>query len=257
MKEAKTRYEVAVVGRALDILTELAHGDSHTTASAARFTGTSHATAYRLLVTLESRGYVVHDRSTGSWLPGPALFAIAETSTRERLRAIALPHLTTLRDAEMETVNLAELVNGDLVYIEVLESPLRFRMSGERGERAPLHATALGRAWLAAQPSRQRAALLEALPLEPLTTRTIVDRDRLEAELEATAARGWGEEQGETEIGVTCFGAAVLGPNGRPVGAVSISAPDARLDPARRRRLGRAIRDTAAVISEALDADAD
>jgi DNA-binding IclR family transcriptional regulator len=249
---SKSRYEIAVVARALDILADLAGGVRHTIASAAAATGTSQATAYRLLVTLEGRGFVEHDRSEHTWGPGSRLFDIAETSTREKLRAIAVPLLARLRDQEMETVNLASFANGELVYIEVLESPLRFRMSGERGERAPLHSTALGRVVLASLPADEQSALLGQLDIAPLTKRTIIDKAVLEEELFATASRGWAEEHGETELGVTCLGGVLLGRSGRPLGAISISVPDARLDEERRRRLGRSISELAAHISTAL-----
>jgi IclR family acetate operon transcriptional repressor len=242
-----------VVGRALDLLAELARGEPLTTAAAARVTGASTATAYRLLLTLQSRGFVRHDREKRNWTLGNAFLAISETSTRLRLHSVALPYLTRLRDEVAETVNLGVYANGEVVYIEVLESPLRFRMSGERGERAPLHATALGRAVLAALPGDEQRALLEALDVRPLTALTITTSEDLAREIQVTAARGWAEEHGETEVGVTCFGAAIVGTSDRPLGAISISAPDARLDAQRERLLGNAVRDAAAQISAALD----
>jgi IclR family transcriptional regulator, acetate operon repressor len=250
---ATNRYEIAVVGRALDLLAELAQGQAITTAGAASVTGTSTATAYRLLLTLQSRGFVQRDREKRNWTLGSAFFAMTDTSTRFRLHAVALPYLTRLRDAVAETVNLAVYANGEVVYIEVLESPLRFRMSGERGERAPLHATALGRAVLAALPPDEQRALLVGLELQPLTDRTIKTSEDLAREIQITAARGWSEEHGEMEVGVTCFGAPIVGNSGRPLGAVSVSAPDARLDAERERVLGAATRDVAAQISDALD----
>src|SRR5262249_18817980 len=135
---------------------------------------------------------------------------------------------------------------------DVLESPLRFRMGGARGERAPLYSTALGRAVLAALPPDERASLLEDARPETLTERTIVDRKALAEEIAVSDARGWAVEHGETELGVSCFGAALLGPSGRPVGAISISVPDARLGPKREQRLGAAIVKVARAIMSAL-----
>lgn len=248
----RTHHEIAVVGRALDLLADIARGTRHTTATAAAASGASRASAYRMLVTLESRGFLEHDRETHTWGPGALLFDITAVSTREQLRATAIPLLSALRDEEMETVNLAWFANGQLVYTDVLESPLRFRMGGARGERAPLYSTALGRAVLAALPPDERASLLEDAHPEPLTERTIVDRSALAEEIADSGARRWAVEHGETELGVSCFGAALLGPSGRPVGAISISVPDARLDPKREQRLGTAIARVAETIMAAL-----
>jgi IclR family acetate operon transcriptional repressor len=248
----RSPHEIAVVGRALDVLADIARGTRHTTASAAEATSTSRATAYRLLVTLESRGFVEHDRQSHSWGPGPLLFDITAVSTTEQLRTAAIPLLTRLRDEEMETVNLASFANGQLVYTDVLESPLHFRMGGARGEHAPLHSTALGRAVLAALPAPERQTLVRQARVQPLTERTIVDQDLLEEELAVTTTRGWSAEHGETQIGVSCFGAALVGPSGRPIGAISISVPDARLDPKRERHLGTAIKRVAKTVVAAL-----
>jgi IclR family acetate operon transcriptional repressor len=250
----RSRHEIAVVGRALDVLADIARGKRHTTASAAEATGISRATAYRLLVTLESRGFVEHDRDSHSWGPGSLLFDITAVSTRERLRATAIPMLARLRDEEMETVNLAFFANGQLVYTDVLESPLHFRMGGARGEHAPLHSTALGRAVLASLRPDDRQALVRQAQVEALTERTIVDHGVLDEELAVTATRGWAAEHGETQIGVSCFGAALVAPSGRPIGAISISVPDARLDPRRERHLGAAIKRVAEAIVAALPA---
>jgi IclR family acetate operon transcriptional repressor len=249
---SKERYEIAVVARALDVLAELGRDGSVTTARAAALTNTSGATAYRLLVTLQSRGFVELDRANHHWTLGSAFFDVAERSTQLRLSSVAMPHLLSVRDSEMETVNLAIYANNELVYVEVIESPHRFRMSGERGERAPLHATALGRAVLAALPNDERIRILDTLVTPAFTDRTMTRVDDLLRELEITATRGWAEEHGETELGVTCYGAAVLNAGGRPIAAVSISAPDARINGERERRLGRAIRELAEQISQSL-----
>jgi DNA-binding IclR family transcriptional regulator len=249
---AKQRYEIAVVARALDIVSDLARGKTHTTASVAKLTGISSASAYRLLVTLESRGFVAHDPGARSWRLGHAFFTASSSSIREQLRAAALPRLTRLRDEQLETVNLALYAHGEIVYLDVLESPLRFRMSGAPGERAPIHATALGRAVLATLPEELREPIVGHLVYEQLTDRTIAGIEPLRAEIEATATRGWGVEHGETEIGVSCFGAAVRGPDDSPVGAISISVPDARLTPDRERLLGEAVAEAAADIAAAM-----
>src|SRR5262245_66505540 len=83
----RTRHEIAVVGRALDLLADIARGTRHTTATAAAASGASRASAYRMLVTLESRGFLEHDREIHAWGHGPLLFDITAVSTREQLPA--------------------------------------------------------------------------------------------------------------------------------------------------------------------------
>jgi DNA-binding IclR family transcriptional regulator len=64
--------------------------------------------------------------------------------------------------------------------------------------------------------------------LKKLTTETIVDPQRLMEILDDARRLGYAVECDETDIGVTCIGAPIC-PEGRVVGAVSVSAPSVRL----------------------------
>jgi DNA-binding IclR family transcriptional regulator len=240
---ARGRYEVAVVANALDLLVAIGQqpGSSLTTAEASRILGISRSTAYRLLVTMASRGFVEHDSSTRGWTLGMRLLALARLAKNEKLHQIALFSMRRLLEQEGETVNLAAFTGSELIYIETLESPHAFRMTEAPGEVAPLHATALGKAVLAALPEDDRASLLAHLDLRPLTDRTVCDRVQLEVQLRETSARGWSLEEGEAEAGVSCLGAAILDANRLPIGALSVSVPNVRLDPKRAGRIGQLV----------------
>lgn len=62
-----------------------------------------------------------------------------------------------------------------------------------------------------------------------MTAKTIVTPADLKADLKAIRERGYAIDNEEAEEGVRCVGAVVLGPNARPVGAISTSAPSFRL----------------------------
>ena len=164
--ESAGRYEIAVVSNALDLLTHIgAHGEV-TTATAAKILGLSRSTAYRILVTLQSRAFVSHDPSTRMWRGGRQLMATLARVPEGQLRSAAAPWMRRLLADEQETVNLAVFSGSEITYTYVLESPLAFRMSNAPGEKVPLHATALGKANLVALPAAQRRRLLEMLSFE-------------------------------------------------------------------------------------------
>jgi DNA-binding IclR family transcriptional regulator len=243
------RYEIAVVAHALDLLARLAETGEISTAEAARFLGISRSTAYRLLVTLQTRRFVEHDRVSRRWSLDTPFVSMITRVTGTRLRSAALPSMRGLLGEEQETVNLAEFLDGELVYIHILESPQAFRMSNVPGEPIPLHATALGKAVIAAHPREEWSELVAGLDFQPITAATLTTPEALLAELETVRRRGWGEDRGETAVGVACFGAAILGPSGAPLGGLSISLPEARLDDGRAERLGKRVSKEATRVS--------
>jgi DNA-binding IclR family transcriptional regulator len=234
------RYSVAVVTHALDLLTALGHGPL-TTSQAARIIGKSRSTAYRLLVTLSAKRYAAHDDERHEWLPGPALLALGAGGQVLVLRALALPGMRRLHEEENETVNLGQYVGGELTYVEILESNQLFRTSAAPGQQANLHSTALGKAILAALPEPLLQSTLDRIDLHARTPFTRTERSELRREIEAVRARGWSEEKGEDAVGVGCVGAAILSVEGMPIGGISVSAPQARLDEKRTQSIGERV----------------
>jgi IclR family acetate operon transcriptional repressor len=248
----RSRYEIAVVSHALDLLAYIGAQGDVSTASAAKMLGLSRSTAYRLLVTLQSRGFVRHDRSSRMWSAGQQLLTTVPRIPESQLRSAAGPWMRRLLADERETVNLAVFSGTEITYVSVLESPLAFRMSNVPGEKAPLHATALGKAVIAAHPHERWPELFEEVQFEPFTDNTITSVERLREDLLLTERRGWAEDRGETSLGVVCFGAAIGGAGGTPLGGLSVSVPQVRLTDERSAALGSRIKEEAARISAEL-----
>lgn len=253
-RSAAGPYEITVVANALDLLTAVGRSNDGaiSAAEASKILGISRSTAYRLLVTLKDRGFVEFDEATNRWRLGAQMFSLMGRATPSKLRSRAEPAMTRVWEQEKETVNLATMIGGQLTYIHILESPRSFRMTAAPGLIAPLHATALGKAFLAFLPHQERQRVLEGLRLVPITAKTVVDMKELVAELNLTAERGWAEEHGETEPGVACAGAAVLDASGLPIASISVSVPEARLTPERMARIGMTLTVEAAGITRGL-----
>lgn len=187
-------------------------------------TGYPRPTVHRIVAGLLAERMLLEDPQTHGLSLGPRLIQLASRSWgRSDLRLAAVDALKRLRDLTGETVHLAVPNGRSMVFIEKLESPSAVRMSSRIGASVPLHVTAVGKAYLAALPAAERAALLKGLPLPRHTEHTLTDRAALEAELASTRARGWSTDREEHESGVYCFGAAVLGAQGRPVAAISVT----------------------------------
>lgn len=189
-----------------------------------RATGFPRPTVHRIVAGLVAERMLEEDAATHGLRLGPRLIQLASRSWgRSDLRLAAMDALKRLRDATGETVHLAVPNGRSMVFIEKLESPSAVRMSSRIGASVPLHVTAVGKAWLAALPAPERAALLKGLPLPRHTEHTLTERAALAAELEQVQAQGWATDREEHESGVYCFGAAICGTDGRPVAAVSVT----------------------------------
>lgn len=189
-----------------------------------RATGYPRPTVHRIVAALVAERMLEEDAATHLLRMGPRLIQLASRSWgRSDLRLAAVDALRRLRDATGETVHLAVPNGRHMTFIEKLESPAAVRMSSRIGTNVQLHVTAVGKAWLAALPEAERAAVLADLPLPRMTEHTLTDPAALAAELAQVRAQGWACDREEHESGIHCFGAAVCGPDGRPLGAISVS----------------------------------
>ncbi|SPD67498.1 IclR family transcriptional regulator (plasmid) [Cupriavidus taiwanensis] len=200
--------------------------EPQTVAQLSRASGYPRPTVYRIVGALLAEGLVVEHPRTGTLTLGPRLISLASRSWgRSDLRIAAADALKTLRDTTRETVHLAVPSELGMVYIEKLESPQAVRMASRIGTRVTLYSSSVGKAYLSALPEAQREALLAQVKMERFTPNTVTDRNELRRELVETAERGYAEDREENEPQIFCYGAPILGPDGTPVAAISVSIP--------------------------------
>jgi DNA-binding IclR family transcriptional regulator len=248
-------YSIAVLDRALDVLEALADavaGAPLGVTDVARRAGTTKSAAFRLLANLERRGYVSKDPVTTKYALGTRLAYLGQRSLGALdLRGAARPELEDLHRRFGETTNLGVREEGEVVYIDMVESSHGLRMAAHVGARDLLHSTALGKAILAFLPPAERDRLLRRR-LVARTERTITDPAVLRAELARVRECGVAEDAGENEAGARCLGAPIFGHAGGVLGAISVSSPASRLDDARAAEVAAAVAAAAAAVSERL-----
>ena len=128
-----------------------------------------------------------------------------------------------------ETMHCGVLSGHEVLYIDKIESTQSIRMTSHIGIRMPLYATAMGKAFLAEMADEDVRAMYGETALQPLTARTITDVETLLRQLHEIRKRGWALEDQENADNVSCVGVAILGRDGRPAYALSISAPAFRM----------------------------
>lgn len=184
-----------------------------------------------LLRTLVARGWVETDRrGTGYSIGVRALLVGTSYLDRDPVIRAATRVLEELRAEVNETVHLARLDGGDVVYLASRESAHQLRLTSGVGRRLPAHATSLGKALLAEHTDDEVDALLPER-LEALTPRTLTSRQALFADLAETRERGYAVERGENTAGLGCFAVALDFKN-PAIDAISCSVPSVRLDDA-------------------------
>ena len=206
------------------------------------------STTSRLIGALERQGLV---QRVGGVRAGPVLVRLAQRGLPEEdLLQLADPALRRLADASGETINLAVPTPLGVEHLAQRDSHHFVGVTSWVGRRVPLHASANGKVFLA-----HGTAPLPAGGLERLTPRTLVDRVRLEAELETIRSRGYAAAVDELEVGLSALAAPVRRADGAVAAALSISGPTIRLTRARIDRLAPVLLEQAHGLSERLGYD--
>jgi DNA-binding IclR family transcriptional regulator len=223
--------------RTLDLLEELALATSPLTlGDLSRALSIPKSSLHGLLRTLERREWVESDDSGLRFRLGVRALQLASSHlAQDRDLRIVHAAMDELWKRTGETVQLGRLAGADVVYLAQLPARHPVRLASTVGERLPAHATALGKALLAARDGAELRRILRP-PLVALTDRTLTEWGPLEASLTAARERGVAWDDEEVSSGLTCMAVAVPA-TGLPTHAVSVSVPTFRLSDDLRREI--------------------
>ncbi|WP_226832237.1 IclR family transcriptional regulator [Brachybacterium sp. FME24] len=220
---------VQSVDRAVQVLEILARDGGSSVGRVAAELGVHQSTASRLIAALEGRDLVERAGEGGPVRLGVGVLRLAAaTHSRPDLTAVAGPVCDALAEQLGETVNLAVYRSGAAVNLHQAQGTRTVAMHNWVGDRTVLHATSSGKVLLAHLPLAESEALLAA-PLERFTTRTVVDPVALREQLREAGTRGWAVAEEEFEEGLNAVAAAIRGPEGNVVAALSAAGPAYRL----------------------------
>lgn len=239
MKPEDNRNLVQSVSRSLRILEALGHSDEpQSLAEITAAVQLPKTTVHRLLETLQCEGYVEQNPVSHQFLLSSKILELAASFLgRLDVREVARPILMELWHQSQETVHLGLLDDGEVLYIEKLESPHTIRMYSEIGRRAPLHCTGLGKALLANLPAEEIDQIVARRGLRRYTENTLVNRADLLEEMAAIRSRGVAFDNEEHEKSVRCVAAPVYDAQGQVIAAISIAGPAFRMTAERQQDL--------------------
>ncbi|MFN7166055.1 MAG: IclR family transcriptional regulator [Pannonibacter sp.] len=218
------------VGKALDVLDMVArHGRP------VRFTellgqgGYPKATLYRFLQTLTNQGMLAYDPEAQVYSLGVRLVRLAHAAwAQSSLAPIARPWLDRLSEELGETLHLAQLDQGQVLYVDKRNAARPVDMFSQAGKVGPAYCTGVGKAMLAYLPDDRLEQALARQSFHAFTPGTLASREALMAELKAIRQRGFAFDREEHEPGIICIAAPILSASGRAIGAMSITSTTQR-----------------------------
>ncbi|MFC9079730.1 IclR family transcriptional regulator [Streptomyces sp. NPDC057062] len=194
--------------------------------------GLHRATAYRILVDLVRRGWLL--RADDRYLPGTAVLRLSARAAHNSLTVLARPVLEDLSARTGMMVNLQVLDSDGSRVVDVVRPDRLAMISTLRDETLPVHRFAGPLALVATLAPQARGPYLD---LARKAGHPLDGAAGLLADIEHAESTGFAVEYGRNEQFVASVSRAVVPVPGAPVCAVTVVGPDAEIDAERMRRL--------------------
>jgi IclR family KDG regulon transcriptional repressor len=183
------------------------------------------SSVYRYLKTLIQESVLEYDPATKKYELGLKILELGATAYHQlELRKIAIPFMKELAKKTRETVYLAALDRDRAICIERIESDYPIRLSINRGESFPLHASATARILMAYLSDEEQDRIIKK-GLKKFTEYTITDFHKLRKNLREIKKRGFAFSNQELDMGAKAVSAPIFDFFGRPVAGLSIAGP--------------------------------
>ena len=184
--------------------------------------GLSRAGARRILLTLQTLGYVDSDGKYFSLTARILDLGFAYLSSMP-IWNLAEPVMENLAGEVRESCSAAVLEGTDIVYVLRVSTHKIMSITLGVGSRLPAYCTSMGRVLLAALPEDQAMTCLKASRPEALTRHTVTDLEALRQKIAQTRRQGWCLVNQELEEGLVSMAAPIRDRAGRTVAALNIS----------------------------------
>jgi IclR family KDG regulon transcriptional repressor len=231
MKREKINYKIQSVSHAFDILESFTRTEDELgVTELAKRLSLHKNNVFRLLATLEHRGYIEQNIATENYRLGPKTLQLGSIFIEQReCRRQARPILEELAAASGETTVVAVLRGNKVIYMDSVETDRTVRAVSRIGAIFPAHCTAVGKVMLAHLSATDIERLYPEQTLMTLTDKSIKTRDSLSAELNQITEKGYAVENEEAEADVRGIAVAVRDFSKKTVAAIGIVAPASRM----------------------------
>ena len=210
--------------RGLEVIRSFnAQSPSQTLSEVAAKTGLTRAGARRILLTLQTLGYVdCADGKHFALTPRILDLGFAYLSSQP-LWNLAMPAMETLSELVQESCSAGVLDGLDVMYVVRVHAHKIMSTNLGVGSRLPAFWTSMGRVLLAGLPQEQLQTLLAQCPREAFTRYTLTSDADLLAAIAQVRAQGWALINQELEEGLISVAAPLVNAQGQFVGAINVS----------------------------------
>ncbi|MEM6383220.1 MAG: IclR family transcriptional regulator [Pseudomonadota bacterium] len=184
------------------------------------------ATLHRMLRSLVDERLLVVNAQTGAYQLGPRLMRLAHAAwAHGSLTEAARPVLDALHADLKTTIHLAQLDNGQVLYLDKRIGSRSLAMFSRPGKVGPAFCTGVGKAMMAHLPPEILDDVIGEQSFRQYTPHTLTDPQSLRDELESVRARGHAYDREEHEPGIICIAVPVLSQAGDLYGGLSATGP--------------------------------
>jgi len=230
----KSEYSIQTVSNALRLLEAFYQDVELGVSELSRRLDLHKNNVFRLLATLEERGYIEQCADNERYRLGIRCLELGHTFARSHtLMDCARPVLKDLAESSGESVHLGTLEEFEVVHLDAVVSGRLVATASRVGRRLPAHCTALGKVLLGCGDSAAREEydriIARGSGLKRFTPATITDRDKFFEHLRSVANQAFAVDLEECEAGLACAAAPIFDQSSSMVAAISLSGPAFRL----------------------------
>jgi IclR family transcriptional regulator, KDG regulon repressor len=222
--------------RSLELIEQVATAqDAVSLTELARALDLPKSSTHALARTLTDEGFLDRGAESGRYSAGPRLVKLVHALQGQfRLSEVAHPIMQDVAQDLGETILLGVRRNQSIYYIDQIEAPQPLRFVPPVGEPRPLHCTSIGKLFLAFMTPALCDSVLGHDALPSYTEFTLLDREALNAELDAVRVRGFATNREESMAGLSAVAVPIWRGNdakGTLVAGLSAAGPTDRMLP--------------------------
>ncbi len=231
VRRDKTNYVIQSVAHSLDVLEQFSRDvDELGVTELSKRLKLHKNNVFRLLATLEARGYIEQNRTTENYRLGIRCLNLGRSYINHMgLVRQARPILYDLARKCRESTFVGIVRRDSIVPLEASEPEDRVvKITPPIGDSLPLHCTASGKVYLAFEADEElKSTLPEQMPAH--TSQTIVDRARLLDQLATVASDGYAVDHGEYMEDVCSIAVPIRDYTRTVVGSMAVAGPAYRI----------------------------